>query len=116
MKIGYEIELGGRSLTPSGDADVTLSTVEVERGVGGSAGRCTLVVGLRDGGTPALGDPMTVSVDAGKGPQTIFSGEVSSVVGGVGTMTVRGHDSLAMLVDGSIERSYEEVSAGFIVG
>ncbi len=116
MQIAYEITVGGLTLSQEPRGDVTLLELSVERGVGGGAGHCSLILGLRRGDAPAVGDELAVELDTGRGAQPVFTGQVHSVHGGVGSMRLDGRDGLGKLADQQVERSYEEVSAGFIVG
>jgi hypothetical protein len=115
MKIAYTIELGDQSLSSHKGAGSRLVALEVERGIGGAGGRCELRLWSIDASRPATGDPLRVELDAGAGMHTVFTGEIQSIRGQADAWGIQGRDGLGRLADLELEKSYEEVSAGFIV-
>lgn len=115
MKIAYNIAIGGQSLSSHKSGGSRLVGLEVERGLGGAGGRCSVRLWATETSRPAAGDSLRVELDAGRGSHTVFTGEIQNVRGDVDAWGVEGRDGLARLADLELERSYEEVSAGFIV-
>jgi hypothetical protein len=115
MKIAYAIEIGGQSLSSQKATGSSLVALEVERGMGGAGGRCGLRLRSTGGTRPTAGDPLRVELDAGRGLQAIFTGEIQTIRSEVETWGVQGRDGLGRLAELELEKSYEEVSAGFIV-
>lgn len=115
MQIAYTIQLGTHSLSSRGASGAALLALEVERGIGGAGGRCDLRLASAAGVRPAAGDPLRIGLDVGRGPQTVFTGEIEAIHCGAEAWTVRGRDGMGRLATLELHRSYEEVSAGFIV-
>jgi hypothetical protein len=115
MQIAYAIEIGGQSLSSQKAAGSSLVALEVERGMGSSGGRCGLRLWPTARPRPQSGDPLRVEIDAGAGMKTIFTGEIQTARGDVETWSIQGRDGMGRLAELELEKSYEEVSAGFIV-
>lgn len=115
MQIAYTIEIGGQSISNKKTSGARLVAVEVERGIGGAGGRCDVHLWPSAGGRPAKGDPLRVELDAGSGMRTVFTGEIQAIRGEVESWSVQACDGLGRLAEVELEKSYEEVAAGFIV-
>lgn len=115
MTIAYDITIGSQSLTSRGATGSELMAVDVSRGVSGAGGCCSLQLGAMARDWPKAGDPLRVSLDAGRGMQVVFTGEVSGIRGEPSSSCVQGLDGMARLAALELQRSYEEVSAGFII-
>lgn len=114
MQIAYTIELGARSLS-SRTTGSTVLALEVERGIGGAGGRCDLRLAPSAGARPSAGDSLRIGLDAGRGMHTVFTGEIETIHCGAEAWILNARDGMRRLAGIELARSYEEVSAGFIV-
>ena len=116
MAISYSVSIGAASFANEGRDARPLLGIETEVGLGGGGGWCLIRLGDPSWGDPAIGDPLSVELDAGEGKTTVFTGEVEGVERRATALWIRGRDALAKLARTEVEGSYEEASAGFIVG
>ncbi len=117
MALSYDITIGAQSYsnTAVGPERRPVLAIDSDIGIGGSVGTCLIEFGDITWADATIGDPVSVSLDAGDGASPIFTGEVAQVRQRAGAQWIWAYDDLAKLARTEVESAYEEVSAGFIV-
>jgi hypothetical protein len=116
MTIAYDVSIGSLRFTNTGTGERRpLLGIESEVGLGGAPGRCLFHLGDISWADPQIGEAVSVSLDAGDGATSVFTGEVAEVSQRSDALWVWAYDGLAKMARVEVESAYEEVTAGFIV-
>ncbi|MFP2913493.1 hypothetical protein ACLESD_52580, partial [Pyxidicoccus sp. 3LFB2] len=114
--IAYSVTIGSfRASSQAGQGNGAVRSIVSELTMDGAGGRCTLELAASDSALPSPGDATTVSLDAGDGSVTVFTGVVLETRATPDSATVVGTDALTKLARLDVCGAYESTTAGSIV-
>ncbi|WP_164013189.1 contractile injection system protein, VgrG/Pvc8 family [Pyxidicoccus trucidator] len=114
--IAYSVTIGSfKASSKAGQGNGAVRSIVSELTMDGAGGRCTLELATSDSALPLPGDATTVSLDAGDGSVTVFTGVVLETRATPDSATVVGTDALAKLARLDVCGAYESTTAGSIV-
>lgn len=114
--IAYSVTIGSfQASSQAGQGNGFVRSIVSELTMDGAGGRCTLELVTGDSAPPAPGDATTVSMDAGDGSVTVFTGVVLETRASAETALVVSTDALTQLARLDVSGAYESTSAGAIV-
>jgi hypothetical protein len=115
--IAYSVTIGSfQASSQAGQGNGAVRSIVSELTMDGAGGRCTLeLVASPDSPLPSPGDATTISLDAGDGSVTVFTGVVLETRASPDTAIVVGADALAQLARLDVCAAYESTTAGSIV-
>lgn len=115
-RTAYQVTIGGhRASSDGGGGDRQLVSLVVELGMDGVGGRCVLELGGAEQTPADPGAPVSVTLDAGNGAVTVFTGKAFASEATTVSQVVRAGDGLAELAAIEVEQAYQESSADFII-
>lgn len=113
--IAYSVTIGAfQASSKAGQGNGFVRSIRSELTMDGAGGRCTLELVTSDA-LPAPGDATTLSLDAGDGGVTVFTGVVLETRATPESVIVVGTDALADLARLDVFGAYEQTTAGSIV-
>ena len=114
--IGYQVTIGSfQASSRAGQGNGAVRSIMSELTMDGAGGRCHLELVASDAAPPQPGDATTISLDAGNGSVTVFTGTVMETRTTPETALIVGTDALASLARLDVSAAYEDTAAGALV-
>lgn len=115
--VAYDVTIGSaRASSTSGKGTEQLLSLTSELTMDGAGGRCSLEIAASGASLPKPGDATSIKLDDGSESATVFTGEALEVGGSATAYVVVGIDGLSKLASLDVEGTYENATAGSIVG
>lgn len=115
-RTAYQVAVGGHLASSDGrSGDRQLISLVVELGMDGAGGRCLVELSGAAQAPVDPGAPVSVTLDAGGGAVTVFTGETYASEATAVSQVVRAADGVAKLAAIEVEQAYQESSADFII-
>lgn len=116
MTTNYQAKFGAYSVSNQAqDGDRLLLGLLVDLAMDGLGGRCVAELSGAGFKAVAIGDAVTVQLDAGAGAVTVFTGKVSASQTSATAQRVEAQDGVADLARAEVESAYENVALDFII-
>ena len=113
--VAYDVKIGSqRASSRKRDSDRQLVALMTELDMDGVGGRCVVELAGASETAPQLADVVTISLDAGDGDKTVFTGAVESVDATATAQRITGQDGMVKLARLDLEEIYENVSLDYI--
>ena len=115
-RTGYDVTIAGRRASSDPrQGELQLLSAVVALGMDGAGGRCTLELGGVADRPADPGAPVSVTLDAGGGAVTVFTGEAYASEATAVSQVVRAADAISTLAGFEAEQAYQDVSADFVI-